>query len=131
MTSASHFILYVADPARSTAFYRGVLGIAPRLDVPGMTEFELPGGGVLGLMPETGIRKLLGDAWSTPVIRHDTPRAELYLVVDDPRAYHTRALAHGARELSSLTPRDWGHSVAYVRDLDDYVLAFAREHVPA
>lgn len=127
MSSASHFVFYVADQERSTAFYRGVLGSEPRLNVPGMTEFALPGGGVLGLMPEANIRKLLRGVWSVAGRMQGAPRAELYLVVEDPRVCHLRALAHGARELSSFAPRDWGHDVAYTLDLDGYVLAFARE----
>lgn len=55
MRLASHFILCVADQAHSTAFYEAALVRAPRLNVPGMTAFALPGGGgVLGLMPEAG-----------------------------------------------------------------------------
>jgi predicted enzyme related to lactoylglutathione lyase len=59
MPDTTHFILYVADQARSAAFYAKVLCVEPRLDVPGMSEFVLPGGAVLGLMPEAGIRRLL------------------------------------------------------------------------
>lgn len=123
MTRA-HFILYVRDQAASRAFYTHVLGVAPSLDVPGMTELPLAGGAVLGLMPEAGIARLLGDALG-PVGRG--PRAEVYLVVDDAAAYHARALAAGAKELSPLSPRDWGHDVAYARDPDGHVLAFASE----
>lgn len=122
---ASHFILYVADQERSTAFYTATLGIAPRLHVPGMTEIDLPGGGVLGLMPESGIRRLLGDALPDPGNARGVPRAELYLLVDDPRDAHARALASGGRELSPLLPRDWGHRAAYSLDPDGHVLAFA------
>jgi len=121
---ASHFILYVANQARSTEFHSRVLSIQPRLNVPGMTEFALPGGGVLGLMPEVGIARLLG---MRPDERPFAPaglRAEIYLVVDDPGEFHARALAAGARELSPLLPRDWGHIEACSRDLDGYVLAF-------
>lgn len=39
------FVLYVADQTQSAAFYAAMLGREPRLDVPGMTEFDLPGGG--------------------------------------------------------------------------------------
>lgn len=124
---ASHLILYVADQARSTAFYSAVLGLAPRLHVPGMTEFELAGGAVLGLMPESGIRRLLGDALPDPADARGVPRAELYLVVDDPRAFHARALSAGARELSPLLPRSWGHRAAYSLDPDGHVLAFASD----
>jgi catechol 2,3-dioxygenase-like lactoylglutathione lyase family enzyme len=116
----AHFILYVRDQAASRDFYTRVLGRAPSLDVPGMTEIALDGA-VLGLMPETGIARLLGVETATR-----GARAEIYLVVDDPVAYHARALAAGARELSPLLPRDWGHVAAYSFDRDGHVLAFAR-----
>lgn len=130
MKAASHFILYVADQPRSTAFYSAVLALEPRLDVPGMTEYALPGGGVLGLMPESAIRRLLGDALPDPAAAHGVPRTELYLVVDTPAAFHRRALAAGATELSPLLPRNWGPMVAYSRDPDGHVLAFASELAP-
>lgn len=120
----SHFILYVADQARSRRFYARVLALEPRLDVPGMTEFALPGGGILGLMPEAGIRSLLGAGLPAP-----SPtailRSELYLRVPDPEAGHRRALEAGARELSPFGARSWGHSVGYSLDPDGHVLAFA------
>lgn len=122
---AAHLILYVADQARATAFYAQVLGLAPRLDVPGMSEFDLPGGAVLGLMPEAGIRRLLGPALPDPAGARGVPRAELYLVVATPGDWHARALAAGARKLSPLAPRGWGHEVAYALDPDGHVLAFA------
>lgn len=128
MQGVSHFILYVADQARSAAFYRAVLGSPPRLDVPGMTEFLLPGGAVLGLMPQAGIRKLLGSALPDPAAAAGIPRAELYLLVAQPDACHQRALAAGATELSPLLPRDWGHAAAYALDPDGHVLAFATPH---
>lgn len=126
VAAAAHFILYVRDQRASTAFYRAVLDVAPRLDVPGMTELELASGAVLGLMPEAGIARLLGDALPPPDAAPGVPRAELYLLVDDPAALHARALTAGARELSALAPRAWGHDAAYSLDPDAHVLAFAR-----
>ncbi|MCC7326125.1 MAG: glyoxalase [Burkholderiales bacterium] len=125
MSSAAHFILYVADQTRSAAFYKAVLATEPRLNVPGMSEFRLPGGAILGIMPESDIRKLLGQGLPDPSKGRGIPRSELYLLVGDPNAYHQRALACGATELSPLRYRDWGHSVAYVLDPDCHVLAFA------
>lgn len=121
----THFILYVADQAASTAFYADVLAMKPRLNVPGMTEYEMPGGAVLGLMPESGIRRLLGASLPDPAEARGTPRAELYLLVGDPAPYHARAIAAGAQELSPLLQRDWGHRAAYSLDPDGHVLAFA------
>jgi uncharacterized protein len=125
MIQAVHLILYVRDQRASADFYAAVLGGAPVLDVPGMTEFRLSADAVLGLMPASGARRLLGPSSPDPTRAGDAPRAELYLVVRDPGAYHTRALARGARELSPLLPRDWGHRAAYALDPDGHVLAFA------
>lgn len=127
MTTAAHFVLYVANQERSTAFWQAALDLPPRLHVPGMTEFDLPGGGVLGLMPEAGIGRLLGPRLPDPANPAAIVRAELYLLVDDPAAGHARALAAGAHELSPLLRRDWGHLAAYALTPDDHVLAFASD----
>lgn len=66
----AHFILYVTDQERSAAFYSSVLGAAPSLNVPGMTEFLLGDLTVLGLMPEEGIVRLLGEAVPDPSLAH-------------------------------------------------------------
>ena len=122
---AAHLILYVADQEASTAFYAAALGTPPTLHVPGMTEFALGGGAVLGLMPAAGISRLLDGALPDPAAGDGIPRAELYLRVPDPAARHAAALAAGARELSPLLPRDWGDVAAYSLDPDGHVLAFA------
>lgn len=123
----AHLIFYVSDQKASAAFYARVLAAAPRLDVPGMTEFDLGPGAVLGLMPAAGIKRLLGDKLPDPASASGVPRAELYLLIEDPAAYHRRALENGAKELNPLAPRDWGHEAAYSLDPDGHVLAFARE----
>ncbi len=123
----AHFILYVKDQGAATRFYTAVLAQQPRLHVPGMTEFDLAQGAVLGLMPEAGIRRLLGDAIADPSSAAGAPRAELYLLVDEPGDFHTRALCAGATEASPLLVRDWGHIAAYSVDPDGHVLAFARD----
>lgn len=122
--TAVHFIVYVWDVTAARTFYRDVLQREPRLDVPGMVEFELDGGAILGLMPEAGIARLLGASLGG-LPAPGMARAELYLVVADPGAAHERALAAGARELSPLGPRSWGPSVAYALAPDGTVLAFA------
>lgn len=119
-----NLIFYVRNQTKSREFYAITLGKAPRLDVPGMTEFELSEGCILGLMPEKGIKKLLPDL-PDPETAWGVPRAEVYLTVPEPEIYHVRALAAGARELSPLQPRDWGHKAAYCLDPDGHVLAFA------
>lgn len=122
----AHVILYVRDQAASRDFYAAVLGVAPTLDVPGMTELPLTSGAVLGLMPEANIVKLLGPAVA-PTEPRGAGRAELYLLVEDPGAHLARALDAGAKELSPLAARNWGHRAGYCLDPDGHVLAFADE----
>ncbi len=121
----SYFIFYVSDQEQSSSFYTRALALEARLHVPGMTEFGLPAGGVLGLMPEEGIASLLGPKLPNPRLARGIPRAELYLMVPSPGEYHARAIAAGAVEVSPLLPRTWGHNVAYSLDPDGHVLAFA------
>jgi predicted enzyme related to lactoylglutathione lyase len=121
------FILYVADQARSKDFYQQVLSIAPSLDVPGMTEFDLGGNCKLGLMPEKGIAKILGPSVPDPAGGNGIPRCELYLTVEDPQKYFDRALACGARLVSPLALRGWGDQAAYLSDHDGHIIAFAKK----
>lgn len=121
----SHFILFVRDQPASAAFYRAVLGASPTLDVPGMTEFALGPASVLGLMPEAGIARILDHAVD-PSAAGRQPRAELYLHVDDPEGWTARAVAAGAELVEPAAPRPWGHRVAYCRDPDGHLLAFAK-----
>ena len=93
MIGPVQFIFYVGDQAAATAFWQAVLDCPPAFDVPGMTEFALGPQVVLGLMPEAGIRSLLGPELPDPAAARGIPRAELYLVVDDAAAYHARAQA--------------------------------------
>jgi hypothetical protein len=123
----AHFVLFVTDQGASSRFFRAALAQEPSLDAPGMTEFTLGENCVLGLMPASGIRRLLGraDVGST-----GTSCAELYLYVPDPQSFHDRAVAAGAEPLSALQPRDWGDEAAYSRCPDGTLLAFARRLRP-
>ena len=121
-----HIILYVQDQELSTRFYSRVLNSTPTLNVPGMTEFTLPNGTILGLMPQQGIKRLLGDKIPDPESARGIPRAEIYLRVSNAHAFYSRAIEAGARELSEMKMRDWGDLAAYALDLDGHVIAFAQ-----
>lgn len=120
-----HLILYVADQSKATAFYSSVFNIEPALNVPGMTEFAINDSCILGLMPETGIKKLLGEKISDPASASGIPRAELYLRMTEPQEFFQRAISAGGRELSPILQRDWGDVAGYIADLDGHVVAFA------
>lgn len=121
------FILYVSDQAKSAEFYRYVLQIEPELDVPGMTEFILGGKTMIGLMPEEGGAKLIGDTLPHPKEGKGIPRCEVYLMLKNAQSYIDRALEAGATLLSPMQERNWGDTTGYMSDPDGHVLAFAEE----
>ena len=120
----AEFILYVQDQQRSRDLYRVLLDREPVLDVPGMTEFDL-GGCKLGLMPASGIARIITPALPHPDAGHGVPRCELYLRVDDLDATIARAVQAGLVVISSVADRDWGDRVAYFADPDGHVIALA------
>lgn len=122
----AHTILFVADQARSTEFYSRVLGVEPDLNVPGMTEFHVSDGAVLGLMPRSSAARLFADKIKIAQENDFHKAAELYLLVNDAAAYFRRAIEAGANEISPLTLRDWGHRAAYCLDPEGHIIAFAQ-----
>lgn len=120
-----NFILYVRDQEASTRFYQSVLAQEPKLNVPGMTEFQLSDTSVLGLMPEKEIKKLLGAEIGDPEATNGIARAEIYLTVPAPEEFMARAIAAGGRLISKIENRNWGDKAGYVADLDGHILAFA------
>ena len=120
-------ILYVANQKISTNFYQKVLGLAPTLNVPGMTEFTLFENCKLGLMPEEGIAKIITPVTQHPNTGSQIPRCEIYLRVENAHEFISRAIESGAKNVSNLSERDWGEKVGYTTDLDGHILAFAEK----
>lgn len=121
----THLIWFVADQDASTRFYARALAKEPSLHVPGMTEFTLAEGVVLGLMPESGAQRLHPHHPFDLARASGVPRGELYLVVEDAGSAHRRALDAGAVEVSPLQVRSWGDRAAYSLDPDGHLLVFA------
>jgi uncharacterized glyoxalase superfamily protein PhnB len=90
-----------------------------------MTEFRISESCALGLMPEKGIKHLLGSAIEDPETTNGIARAEVYLTVSSPEIFMERAIAAGGRLLSGIEDRNWGDKAGYIADLDGHVIAFA------
>jgi predicted enzyme related to lactoylglutathione lyase len=119
------FILYVKDQSKSKDFYTKLFCMEPMLDVPGMTEFALSENVKLGLIPESGIVKILQDKTPDPSSGNGIPRCELYLKITDIEKYSKNAVDAGALIISEVAPREWGDLVCYFADPDGHVIAFA------
>lgn len=121
-----HIILYVADQQKSRDFYSIILQKEPSQDVPGMTEFTLTENLKLGLMPETGISKILLNKTPAPASGNGIPRCELYIVLDSIESIFETAIEAGAKKISPIDDRDWGDKVGYLADFDGHIIAFAK-----
>lgn|SRR5690554_4704490 len=118
-------ILYVNDQEKSCNFYSKIFRKPPDFHVPGMTEFIFAENCKIGLMPNKGIAKILGDKMPHPETGNGIPRCELYLYVDDIEKEFENALNSGATLISEIADRDWGDRVCYFADPDGHILAFA------
>ncbi|MEA4995401.1 MAG: lactoylglutathione lyase [Petrimonas sp.] len=121
------FIIYVENQKRSTNFYRELLLQEPSLEVPGMTEFELSPTLKLGIMPENGIAKIIGEKTPHPANGRGIPRCEIYIVLENLLPSYERAKNLGVVMVSDVAVRDWGHKVCYFCDPDGHIVAFAEE----
>lgn len=121
----SHIILYVQDQKLSKEFYADILEKDPILDVPGMTEFELSGDVVLGLMPNDGIAKIISPQLPHPKNGTGIPRCELYLYVSEIQNQFKRL--KNKKVISPLEIRNWGDFAFYLADPDGHVIAFAEK----
>ncbi len=92
-----------------------------------MTEFMLADNVKLGLMPEVGIAKILGNKTPNPSSGNGIPRCELYLYTDHIEAFYRRLLSAGAKEISPIQDRDWGDKVCYFSDPDGHMIAIAQK----
>lgn len=120
-------ILYVNDQEASSIFYERILRRKPNLNVPGMTEFILSENCKLGLMPNKGIAKVLGDKTPHPDTGNGIPRCELYLYVDNIQYEFDNAIKCGAKLISPITEMNWGDNACYFSDPDGHILAFAEK----
>ncbi|MEN8120070.1 MAG: VOC family protein [Bacteroidota bacterium] len=127
MIHQTQLILYVSEQDKSKEFYKKILQLDSILDVPGMTEFDLGTNTKLGLMPETGIAKILQSKVPHPIFGNGIPRCEIYLSVDKVQPYINRSIDNGAKLVSPLKNRDWRDRVAYFADPDGHIIAFAEK----
>ena len=123
----SMIILFVSDQTRSKKFYKSILSIDVKLDVPGMTEFPLSNEISLGLMLGENIVNILKNTIPDPKEAKGIPRCELYLFVDNPSECLQLLENNGGKIVSQVELRSWGDNVGYGLDPDGHLIAFAKK----
>ena len=119
-------ILYVADVARSSAFYAAAFGLRAGLAVGEPPAYcELQTGATKLALCAVGLAasNFSDPSFFTPASRAAPAQAsEVGIVVADVPAAFARAVAAGAVAAAEPKTKPWGQIVSYVRDLDGHLV---------
>jgi lactoylglutathione lyase len=128
MVKFGYTILYVQDVEKSVAFYESTFGFSRKFVTPENDYGELITG-------ETTIsfasKKLAAQNLSEGFIESsldDKPFAiEIGFITDDVAELVQKATSFGAIVVKEPTQKPWGQIVAYVRDLDGFLIEICTE----
>ena len=113
-------ILYVDDVASTLDFYGKAFGLATRYMHESGSYGELETGATaLAFVSHTLLRQI-GKTPQAPVL--DAPTGEIALVTDDVAAAVARAIDAGARLVQEAKAMPWGQTIAYVGDLNGFLV---------
>lgn len=117
-----YVILYIADVGQTLSFYEKAFGLTRKfLHESGMYG-ELETGSTTLSFAAEGMAEMNGFD-----VRPNKPAelpagAELAFVTEDVNAAYTKALATGAIDCKAPTQKPWGQTVAYVRDINGFLV---------
>lgn len=113
-------IFYVDDVAASLAFYKAAFGLDVRM-IHGEGDYAELETGTTSL---SFCSRTLMDRIGKPTARPqaDAPVFEIAFETDDVAGAFRQATAHGASPVSMPEDTPWGQTVAYVADLNGYLV---------
>jgi flavin reductase (DIM6/NTAB) family NADH-FMN oxidoreductase RutF/catechol 2,3-dioxygenase-like lactoylglutathione lyase family enzyme len=118
-------VLATPDLERSVRFYARAFDWPMVVEERDFVKFDLPGGRGLALCSHDAFERYTGQRYAgTP--DGELTGVEIYLRCEALAHTIARLAAAGARELTELSPRDWGDEAAYFADPDGNVIAVAR-----
>jgi catechol 2,3-dioxygenase-like lactoylglutathione lyase family enzyme len=116
-------ILYVPDVDAALAFYARAFGLARRFLAPDAQYGELETGDTrLAFAAAAFVRTLIPTPFDDPAPHKPAPPVEIGLTTDDVPAAYAQALAAGATPVKPAETKPWGQTVAYVRDLNGFLV---------
>jgi len=115
-------ILYVSDVVATLEFYETAFGFQRKLlHETDYAELET-GATRLAFARDAFARVLVGMPLETPTVSGLPAPMEIGLITEDVEAAYARAIAAGATELEAPASKPWGQVVAYVRDLNGFII---------
>lgn len=123
-----YVVLYVPNVPKAVHFYAKAFGLEQRFIADNGEYAELETGATaLGFVCETLVSS--GNQEFRPNRRSEEPAgAKVAFVVDDVQAAYTRSLNNGASRYDDPVRKPWGQTVAYVRDLNGFIVELCDEH---
>ena len=113
-------ILYVEDVPATLAFYGKAFGLATRYTHESGSYGELETGATALAFVSHALLRQIGKTPQSPQL--DKPTSEIAFVTDDVAAAVQRAVDAGARLVQEPTPMPWGQTIAYVGDLNGFLV---------
>ncbi len=118
-------IIYVADVAKSVAFYEAAFGLTCRFGTPEGDYAEMETGAATLSFARDDLAGSHGFSYAPN--RADLPSAgiEICLLCDDVAAAFELALGAGGQVAAPPQVKPWGQMVAYVRDINGVLVELA------
>ncbi len=113
-------ILYVDDVASTLDFYVKAFGLPTRYVHESGSYGELETGATALAFVSHSLLRQIGKTPQAPAL--DKPTSEIALVTEDVAAATERALAAGAKLVSEPQQMPWGQTIAYVGDLNGFLV---------
>lgn len=123
MVKLGYTILYVNDVEKSIEFYEKSFGFERTFIVPEKSYGELfTGETTLSFASKVLAHSNLKDGFLESSLLQKPFGIELGLVTDDVEGTVKNALQHGATLVEEPMLKLWGQTVAYIRDIDGFLL---------
>jgi catechol 2,3-dioxygenase-like lactoylglutathione lyase family enzyme len=113
-------ILYVDDVPATLAFYGKAFGLSTRYTHESGSYGELETGATALAFVSHALLRQIGKTPQPPML--DKPASEVAFVTDDVAAAVKRAVDAGATPVQDATAMPWGQTIAYVGDLNGFLV---------
>jgi lactoylglutathione lyase len=123
MVKLGYTILYVSDVEKSITFYESAFGFQRKFITPENDYAELSTGDTtLAFASKTLANSNLKNGFLESSPAQKPFGIELGLVTENVEAVLETAIKHGAIVLEAPKQKPWGQTVAYIRDLDGFLI---------
>ncbi len=123
MVKFAYTILYVKDVKKSISFYEKAFGFKSKFIAPGDEYGELDtGASTLSFAVVSLANKNLKDGFIESSTKGKPFGIEIGFTTDNVEKVYNDAVKAGAIEVEKAQTKPWGQKVAYVRDIDGFLV---------